>query len=580
MEISSLLNSLLGRHSQVRPDAPADITSIEHAKPGTRLTATVENVRDISATQKQTLLVQLNEELSRLKSGANPPDQRALSTNTLSARALSAGAGSAQTPPEANPANPTPSSIGSARLALATLARLELLTSSKLLLAEVKLLNDTHLVYTNRPLSVGQQIQVQVRTDGQLLLLDTVAKPTDAKTAVTNSPAAPVPAANSSNLNSPPVASFANRQAAELITQGLRRYLPQTAPAVELFKTITTLLEVTKTVPESTGPTLLPEPVWKTLAQLNQRALSPEQLQKPEVIQYLMKNSGQFLESRLAGFIRDNTPPGNKLGALPVANPRTQGEQLPVADNRTRMESASIQQIFDKDQKALLLSLAKVLSAVPMATADPGAGATLKNPGPDLFSLLTILFNQLGRGLKVKQDQAQNQQQLVALLKGQVNASIARIQTQQLQQLNHSAADNLAAPTGGMFEVPVKINENIFPLFIHMQEKPLKEKPEQEENKDTKNNPRKKSRRWHVFMEFDLDDLGWFASEINVCDNKVKTLFWAENTRTRNSARQKLEELQVKLKQSGIEVEELRCLEGEPPKRPTGIKQTLVDITT
>ena len=109
---------------------------------------------------------------------------------------------------------------------------------------------------------------------------------------------------------------------------------------------------------------------------------------------------------------------------------------------------------------------------------------------------------------------------------------------------------------------------------------PLKEKSCHEQNNDKKNRPRKKSRRWHVFMEFDLVDMGWFASEINVCDNKVKTLFWAENTRTRISARQKLEELQEKLKQSGIEVEELRCLEGGPPKRPTGIKQTLVDITT
>lgn len=570
MEISSLLNSLIGRHAQARPDAPADITSIEHAKPGTRLTGTVENVRDISATRKQTLLARLNTELSHLKAGADP------SARTLSTGALSTVAASVQTLPEAKP---TPSSIGAARLALATLARLELLTSPKLILAEVKLLNNSHLVYTNRPLGVGQQIQVQVRTDGQLLLLDTFAKPADAKTPPTNSPAVTTaPASNSPHL--PPAASFANREAAELITQGLRRYLPQTAPAVELFKTIATLLEVTKTIPESTRPTLLPEPVWKTLTQLNQRALSPRQLQKPEVIQYLMKNSGQFLESRLSGLIRDNTPSGTKAGALPVANPRTPGDHLPITDNRNRVESASLQQIVDKDQKALLLSLAKALTVVPVATADPGAGAAVKNPGPDLFSLLTILFNQLGRGLKVKQDQAQNQQQLTALLKSQVSASIARIQTQQLQQLNHAAADNLAAPTGGMFEIPVKINENIFPLFIHIQEKPLKEKPEENENKDKKNSPRKKSRRWHVFMEFDLDDLGWFASEINVCDNKVKTLFWAENTRTRNSARQKLEGLQEKLKQSGIEVEELRCLEGEPPKRQTGIKQTLVDITT
>lgn len=578
MEISSLLNSLLGRHSQARPDAPADITSIEHAKPGTRLTATVENVRDISATQKQTLLAQVNEELSRLKPGSNPPDPRMLSTHTLSARALSTGAVSPHPLPEANPANSTPSSIGAARLALATLARLELLTSSKLLLAEVKLLNDTHLVYTSRPLSVGQQIQIQVRTDGQLLLIDTPAKPTEAKVQIPGSPTMSAPTAIS-----PPVANYANREAAELIAHGLRRYLPQTAPAVELFKTIATLVEVTKAIPESARPALLPEPVWNALTRLNQRALSPAQLQKPEVIQYVLKNSGQFFESRLSGLIRDNPPPGSRLISTPVVESKMNTaprEPLPATETRNSAESRSIQQIVDKDQKALLLSLAKVLTSIPTTNAGPVAAATQKNPGADLFSLLTILFNQLGRGLKVKQDQAQNQQQLVALLKGQVTAGIARIQTQQLQQLNHAAADSLAAPTGGMFEVPVKINENIFPLFIHIQEKPVKEKSEQEENKDKKNSPRKKSRRWHVFMEFDLDDLGWFASEINVCDNKVKTLFWAENTRTRNSARQKLEELQEKLKQSGVEVEELRCLEGEPPKRPTGIKQTLVDITT
>src|SRR5690606_25526933 len=114
---------------------------------------------------------------------------------------------------------------------------------------------------------------------------------------------------------------------------------------------------------------------------------------------------------------------------------------------------------------------AKELASIPMATTNPASGVTAKNPAADLFSLLTILFNQLGRGLKVKQEQSQNQQQLVALLKSQVNAGIARIQTQQLQQLNHAAADNLATPSGGIFELPVKINENVFPLFIHIQEK-------------------------------------------------------------------------------------------------------------
>ena len=588
MEISSLLNSLLSRSPHARADASAEITSIEYAKPGTRLSATVENIRDISATQKQTLLNQLNGELSQLKTASQPPDPRGLSTQALSTQALSTQARSTQTLPtsaasphplpDSKPPQSTPSSIGAARLALATLARLELLTSAKLLLAEVKLLHNTHLVYTNRPLSIGQQIQVQVRTDGQLLLLDTAAKPAEAKLPAANSTAPRLPA-----VNALPAGNYASREAAELIAHGLRRYLPQSAPLVELFKTIATVVEVTKTTPEASRSALLPEPVWKTLTQLSQRVMSPEQLQKPEVLQYLLKNSGQVFESRLATVSRDFTTMANKPGSTQTAGPRlgpTMRGSQQVTDIGKHGESASLQQLVDKDQKALLLSLAKELASIPMATTNPASGVTAKNPAADLFSLLTILFNQLGRGLKVKQEQSQNQQQFVALLKSQVNAGIARIQTQQLQQLNHAAADNLATPSGGIFELPVKINENVFPLFIHIQEKPLKEKIQEEENQNKKSSPRKKSRRWHVFMEFDLDELGWFASEINVCDNKVKTLFWAENTRTRNSARQQLEELQEKLKHSGIEVEELRCLEGEPPKRPTGIKQTLVDITT
>ncbi len=548
MEISSLLNSLLGRPSQAQPEAPVEVTDVSQAKPGTRLAATVERVIDISATQKQTLLERFNQELGQLKSAQNPPAQAG---NLPSSATKSAGT--------------APSSISSARQALANLAKLELLTSPKLLLADLKLLQNTHLIYTNRPLTAGQQIQVQVRADGQLLLLDPPA--TSAQAKITE----PGAVAAAKNASIQPANHFASREAAELIAQGLRRYLPHDNSSVELFKTIAKLVDLTKTVPDTTKPALLPEPAWKALAQLNQKPLAPEQLQKPEVLQQVLKGSGHYFESTLAQVVRNAPRAGTSASASP-------GTEAKTAETSPALADKNIQPLIERDQKALLLSLVKELAQPPQP--HPATGTTLKSPAPDLFSLFTVLFNQLGRGLKARQDPAQNQQQLAALLKTQVATSLARIQTQQLQQLNHAAADNLTAPTGGTFEIPVKINENIFPLFIHLQERPVKEKSGEDEKKDKKDNSRKKSRRWQVFMEFDLDDLGWFASEINVIDNKVKTHFWAENTNTRNSARQKLDELKEKLKQNGIDVEELRCLEGEPPKRPTGIKQTLVDITT
>src|SRR5688572_29999581 len=111
MEISSLLNSLLSRSPHARADASAEITSIEYAKPGTRLSATVENIRDISATQKQTLLNQLNGELSQLKTASQPPDPRGLSTQALSTQALSTQARSTQTlPTSAASPHPLPDS--------------------------------------------------------------------------------------------------------------------------------------------------------------------------------------------------------------------------------------------------------------------------------------------------------------------------------------------------------------------------------------------------------------------------------------------------------------------------------------
>ena len=77
-----------------------------------------------------------------------------------------------------------------------------------------------------------------------------------------------------------------------------------------------------------------------------------------------------------------------------------------------------------------------------------------------------------------------------------------------------------------------------------------------------------------------MPDAGTLHAQVTVRDQKVATRLWAEQEQTANTIRARLNDLQQRREKEGIEVTQLECHTGAPPRPMTDIHYSLVDITT
>ncbi|MFG0723609.1 flagellar hook-length control protein FliK [Pseudomonas sp. GLN_6] len=272
------------------------------------------------------------------------------------------------------------------------------------------------------------------------------------------------------------------------------------------------------------------------------------------------------------------------FGALPDAAQLSTAKGLAAAleNSGILLESKLLGgqgQALPTDLKANLLRLiTQLLPNLPAGTPLTAANASLAQAMPvlarDLLGSLGKASNRqqaLSFPLPSRLLQAMDgEADLEALLK-LAAAAISRLQTHQLSSL----AQSQVGPDGNLLttwqlELPMRNQQELVPLQVKIQR--------DEGNAQSKSE--KKETLWKVELAFDLDPLGPLQVQAQLAHGRLSSQLWAERSSTVSLIDAELDNLRQRLSAAGLQVGELACSQGMPPRGPrTTLEQRWVDET-
>lgn len=141
-----------------------------------------------------------------------------------------------------------------------------------------------------------------------------------------------------------------------------------------------------------------------------------------------------------------------------------------------------------------------------------------------------------------------------------IENSLAKIQYHQLQ---HFFSDD-QLKTNWFFDLPVR-REDGSDIFHFKFTK-----------EDTSSND-KKTNEWSVTLTFNLEKLGNISIQIYLRNDKIGATVWAKKNETYHLFKQHLSSLQVQMEQSGINISNICCNNGEIIQRESTISKNLLD---
>ena len=424
-----------------------------------------------------------------------------------------------------------------------------LLNSTTLKLLEVTIQGKSLLLFTDRPVKTGQQLQVQLHNGSFIDVTGkTGNKPSAAYTTNLSSAATHASVTSAATHQAPP-ALLSSQQKTVLQTE-LRALLPDFAPksaALLLPQVMKNLLEVSKSIsaqnPGGSAYTTSASAVHtnahtngsleSSLRTLAQQLRTPQQLGTPSELKQALMNSGIQLENSLSRHSGSTNPAksdlkgallhalassGSKTSPLPTAGYTATPEQLASA-------SAQIQQWLQTQPSSL------AAQAIP---------ERLVSSLQDLIQIAIqkLLYNQL--------------------------QSISRTQTR--------------AETGGQqhlqLEIPVRYGTEVHHIPVQLEEEWTQDSTSEE------NQPQEKTRQWLVKLSFELPDAGALHAHITVVNETVSTSLWAEQKSTFQQLQDSLETLSERLENDGCDVRKIECFEGQPKESSMSLGYSLVDIKT
>lgn len=309
-----------------------------------------------------------------------------------------------------------------------------------------------------------------------------------------------------------------------------------------------------------------------SLAPLLNKAIDIHAMPQADILQRSIARSGLTLEARLRAAAAQIKLANSNL-SNPAGNPLRQNMAAGTSD---KVSATQVQQILREntvpyDLKTALLQLLNGSSAINLSP---------KNQD-QLMKALQTLMPGLGQQDLAKMPKLELEQRINTSIRNIALSGIARITGMQLRHLLSSIQETNTSGAGGMYELPIKIGDAYYPVVLHIQERFQREKDseEKDENAQEKKKPKLKS-SWHVYLEFDLDEYGIFASDITLIDTKIKTQFWVQQNPLWHKSKSHLNELRKALEEAGIHVEEMSCSCGSPPQKSMNLQHALVDIRT
>lgn len=589
MELSSITDKLVQNLQRAQIEQIMTITKVLGLKVGSQFLADAQKVTQATPEERAQLVKSIEANLAQLNKNSATPAIKALISELEAQKNIAQTPGiklvtlSINTPTGVNPSNAATTNVPAS-------------------------LTTTLLAYTNQPIQMGQTLLMQLSEGQRLQLLQPLTK---AEVAAFNALLRTInlqATTTASNIaisisDSPSVLleqnKIATNKTAEAIGETLRRLLPQKDKSQDLLASLPKITQFIQQLPIAERKEWLSSQVQQSLKTLANHIRLSDQLTNPKLMEMTLKNNGQGFEHKLAQLVtgqknsellattdapfpQKNSAPtiANSLNpASTVTSPLLKTSTSPLANNKPIMPPQnSVEKIATQDLKGALLGLLHQLdteleTAKPALSGSPLATELNKN-------LLAITLPQFLGMLANKQQgelsQKQLRTQLVMLMHQYTLGSLTKIQLQQVHTLNHQLgqADQAQPTQSWQFEIPVRQGQDVHPLHIQLEQQWVEEQSEGAEQNSTR------MRQWSVMLSFDLPLIGQFYAQLILLGDNLSTKFWAENENILLEAKNKIDGLKTQLEREGIQVTQMQCVPGLPPKPKMSFSYSLVDIKT
>ena len=361
-----------------------------------------------------------------------------------------------------------------------------------------------------------------------------------------------------------------------LIEQGLRQTLPHQQP----LKNLLPLLLKIAQQPSASWP----KELTQNATQLLKLFPSSQQLQQSTALKQVISNSGIFLEAKLA--------------QLSINNPNN--NNIATGSNQRSTNSALSLDLKGLIQRVILLTdsaagsqngaQAAVKAAVltEKITAKPSFPGTPLVPSAGGESSESLKPSALFQGYpsdlaasntttpsSTGSSNDRNVDVLLRQLSGQLLASLARTQLNQLETLatrQQNTPDNQGPINSWTLEIPIIHGKNIDNLDVRIDQHLIDEEHDGS-NENGQN-------LWTIMLAFDLHKLGKMNVQLKVIDMSVSATVWSQLENTHLEVKREINGLKLNLEKVGVNVKQVDCQLGLPPKQNIPIYKQLVDVRT
>ncbi len=424
--------------------------------------------------------------------------------------------------------------------------------------------NQALLTYTDKPFTTGQTLALQLVSPQKLVFLE-MPDTGDINIQKSNS------LLSTTNLLSATIdksATYkANASTQQIIANTLRHLLPHKDTPSALL----TALSQWQNIPRANQQQLVSPTLAQALKSVAEQIRSPLQLSEPKILKQVMSSSGVFFENKISKLLTNN-PTTNSTTLNRTYSQDLKGSLLNLL-SKVNQELTGNNKPLTTDQTATLLQ--QITTYIPTAgTTAAIPGDVAKNSLPLDISL--IIQQLMAKPVKELSDKELRTQLLVLIQQHSLH-SLAKIQLQQLVNLNYEVnnKDSAQSNTVWQIDIPIKHHNEVQQLNLHIEREWVEDKNATAENKTAT-----KVKQWSVTLRFDLPTLGEFCAQLTIIDNTVSATLWATRETTFTQVMEHMESLRTNLETEGIQVKQLQCIKGMPPQKPMALSYSLIDIST
>lgn len=568
MDINAIANKSdlsLRSQQQVQIEQISALAKTLRLKTGDQFIAQVEKVTQANPTERAELLKSIETALTQLNKNSAAPAVKAVLAQLLEQKAL------AQTP----------------NLKLISLTASNPLQAS----ATTALPASTNLLsYSAESFTIGQTLLLQLTANQRVQILEPITNEQLNKvmSLITSlqSEGKTLPASLLDVLRTVQQGSVQEQlavKAQNAISESLRQLLPVKDRGQNLLEALPKLIQFVQQLPPASRGEWLSSELQSALKTVTNHIRLTDQLTNPKLLETTLNNNGQRFEQKLAqtlGLVAttNTTTPSNSnlLSGKLLAAGATSGLATGVVANGAKTPTINLDKVIAQDLKGALLGVLHQLErelVVSSAAAQLPISETGKlNLAGALPQLLAFMMQKQPAELSQKQLRAQ----LVILMHQYTLGSLAKIQLQQIHTLSHqlTQTDQPQPTQSWQMEIPVRQGQDVHPLSIQLEQKWV-EDPNESNQKETK-----RVRQWNVMLGFDLPEVGKFYAQLALLNERLSVKFWAEQEKTLLQAQTRLDTFQAQLEQQGIQIAQLQCVPGLPPRPKMSVNYSLVDVKT